>query len=180
MKISQRAIATGAAVLFATTIFAPAPAFATSSVSWSQPTICPGETATVSINGVSDGSVVSFTAPEYFTMFTTSQPTPLFLAPGVEAKTSTFDNLSVYVGQTLTYQIVTATDQRDPSSITSVVSSASIEILAECVTATPEPETLANTGLSVATTTALALGAAVLGLGGAVLARRARRVASTK
>ncbi len=180
MKISQRAIAAATAIFFASTLFAPTAAFADSSVSWSQTTICPGQTATVTINGVSDGSTVSFTPPEYFTFFSTNQPTPVVLASGFEAKASSYDDMSVYVGQTLTYQIVTATDRQDPASITSVVSSSSIEVLAECVTATPEAETLPNTGLSVTTATLIAVGLFSLGLGGAVLARRARRAASSK
>ncbi len=176
MNISSR-VAVGTIVsIAAISMLAPTAAFATSSVSWSQATICPGESVTLTVNGLSDGTVVNLTAPEYATVYTTLNPTPFALFPTASTGAFPYGAFQTYVGETYTYEIVSSLGP-SVSDIQSVVSAASIQVLAECAAPAPVPEAeaLPNTGSSSDQIAALALGGATLALGGVVLARRARR-----
>ena len=177
MKISRLAIVGAATALVAGAVIAPSAAFADSSMSWSVSTICPGETVTVTANGISDGQQVVLTPPEYFRSQIGSFPQSLSIS--VTTGEFSWAQLASFQGMTYVYQVITGGDLNDPS-VGTVLSTSSLQILSECSSPAPEAEALPNTGTSAGTITALALGAAVLGLGGAVLARRARRVASSK
>ena len=147
--------------------------------------MCPGESARIIINGVNDGSIVNFTAPEYYRSYYGTDPSGVSLSnEGVtwELTWASLDALNVDV---VTSEVVTTPDlPNDPNAVITVVSSATLQVLSECAAPAPEPEaaaeTLPNTGAPESTMTALALGASFLGLGGAVLARRARRLTSHK
>jgi len=179
MKISRLAIASAATALVAGAVIVPSAAFADSSMSWSVSTICPGETVTVTVNGISDGQLVALTPPEYFREQIGSFPQGL--NNSLTTGEFSWAQLAPMQGMTYVLEVITGGDPNDPS-IGTVLSTSSLQILSECAAPAPEPEAeaLPDTGASAGTMTALALGAAVLGLGGAVLARRARRVASTK
>lgn len=177
MKISRLAIAGAATALVAGAVIAPSAAFADSSMSWSASTICPGETVTVTVNGISDGQPVLLTAPEYFRNQIGSYPASL--GSSINTGDFSWDQLASFQGMTYVIEVITGGDLSDPS-VGTVLSTSSLQILSECSSPAPEAEALPNTGASAGTMTALALGAATLGLGGAVLTRRARRVASTK
>jgi LPXTG-motif cell wall-anchored protein len=172
MKISRLAIAGAATALVAGAVITPSAAFASSSVSWSQPTICPGETVTLTVNGISDNSSNPITDPD-----------EAMRINGNIGYTSTgpytygfFEN--VFTGQTNMLVEVVRGEIGQPEP--TVLASDDLQILTVCAAPEPEAEALPDTGASAGTMTALALGAAALGLGGAVLARRARRVASSK
>ncbi len=79
MKL-KTSLAAGAALSFV--IFGaltPTAAFAASTVTFSASTICPGESIIVSTNGISDGTVVPLTAPEYAVYASSNQPIPIVL-----------------------------------------------------------------------------------------------------
>ncbi len=174
MNLRSLAIAGATTAIVAASALAPTAAFADSSAFWSQPTICPGETVTLTVNGISDGQQVTLTAPEFFRAQVGTLP-PL-LNSGVGTGGFTWDMLSFYQGQTYTLEVITGGDLNDPYAGT-VLSTSSLQILTEC--AAPAPESLPDTGASSSTMGALALGAAALGLGGAALARRARRTTAS-
>jgi LPXTG-motif cell wall-anchored protein len=182
MKLRSLAVAGATTAIVAASALAPSAAFADSRVSFSASTVCPGEFVMVTFDGYTDGTVVPLTAPEYAAVWSSNNPTPVVL------ETVGYNGLfpyeaftSVALGQTYTYAIVTASNGSDPLTIQSIVSSASIQVLAECGSPAPEPaaESLPDTGASASTMGALALGAAALGLGGAALARRARRTTAS-
>jgi LPXTG-motif cell wall-anchored protein len=168
--------------LVAGAVIAPSAAFADSTVSFSQSTICPDEWVTISSNGYSDGTVVSLPLGQYSIVYSTNQPTPYVYDVSQSTGLFPYAAFAPYIGETVTFAIVTADQIGLIYTITSTVSSATIQVLSECGSPAPEPEAeaLPNTGASAGTMTALSLGATVLGLGGAVLTRRARRAASTK
>jgi LPXTG-motif cell wall-anchored protein len=179
MKISRIAIVGAATALVAGAEIAPSAAFADSSMSWSVSTICPGETVTLTANGISDGQLVVLTPPEYFREQIGSFPQDL--NNSLTTGEFSWAQLASFQGMTYVIEVITGGDLSDPS-VGTVLSTSSLQILSEseCSSPAPEAEALPDTGASAGTMTALALGAAVLGLGGAVLARRARRVASSK
>jgi LPXTG-motif cell wall-anchored protein len=172
MKLRSLAVAGVTTAIVAASALAPSAAFADSSAFWSQPTICPGETVTLTVNGISDGQQVTLTAPEYFRAQIGTLPPSL--NSGIGTGQLTWAQLSVFQGQTYTLDVITGGDLNDPS-VGTVLSTSSVQILSECAAPAPEPESLPDTGASASTMGALALGAAALGLGGAVLVRRARR-----
>jgi len=178
MKISRLAMAGAATALVAGAVIASPAVAGGQSVSWSQSTLCPGETVTLTINGISDSQPIILTSPEFFRVQEGDNPKVLY--SNMFAGGYSWQVMSIYQGQTYTVEIIT-TDPNDPTAGT-VHSTTSLQILSECAAPAPEPEAeaLPDTGASAGTMTALALGAAALGLGGAVLARRARRVASSK
>jgi LPXTG-motif cell wall-anchored protein len=170
MNLRSLAIAGATTAVVAASALAPSAAFAVSTVSWSQPPICPGETVTLTVNGVSDNSSNPITDPNE-TMringnfgFTPTGP-------------YTYDFFqNVLFGEThMLVEVVRDLLSPQPT----ILASADLQILTVCAAPEPEEEALPDTGASAGTMTALALGAAVLGLGGAVLTRRARRVASS-
>ena len=177
MKISRLAIAGAATALVAGAVIASPAVAAGQSASWSQSTLCPGETVTLTINGISDYQSVQLTPPDFFRIQSGSNPK--YLAGSITAGSYTWDILSVFQGQSYIIEVITNGDLSDPTAGT-VLSTTSLDVLTACASPAPEAEALPDTGASAGTMTALALGAAVLGLGGAVLARRARRVASSK
>jgi len=177
MKISRLAIVGAATALVAGAVIVPSAAFADSSMSWSVSTICPGETVTLTANGISDGQLVVLTPPEYFREQIGSFPQSL--NNSLTTGEFSWAQLASFQGMTYVIEVITGGDLSDPS-VGTVLSTSSLDVLTACASPAPEAEALPDTGASAGTMTALALGAAVLGLGGAVLARRARRVASSK
>lgn len=156
MKL-KTSLATGAALSFVMFgALAPSAAFAASSITFSASTICPGESILITTNGFSDGTVVPLTAPEYSAISWTNQPIPVVLGTTGDNGVFPYGAFEPFIGQTYTYSIVTATNVNDPTSITSTVSSASVNVLAECGSA-PEPDPaptptdsgLPNTGIDL-------------------------------
>ena len=178
MNLRSLAIAGATTAVVASSALAPSAAFADSRVSFSASTVCPGEFVIVTFDGYTNGFVVPLTAPEYGAVWTTDNPIPIVLENEGYNGDFPYEAFQMAVGGTYTYAIVTASNGSDPLTIQSIVSSASIQVLAECGSPAPEPaaESLPDTGASASSMGALALGAAALGLGGAVLVRRARRV----
>lgn len=182
MKL-KTSLAAGAALTCVTIgALTPSAALADSSVAFSQATICPGESVTLTVNGISDGTVVNLTAPEYATAYSTSLA-PFSLFTTASTGIFPYGALQSFVGETYTYEIVNSSDG-SVAGIQSVVSAASIQVLAECEAPTPDPEAeaeaLPNTGSSTEQITALALGGTALALGGIALARRARSSKATR
>jgi LPXTG-motif cell wall-anchored protein len=182
MNLRSLAVAGATTAIVAASALAPSAAFADPRVSFSASTVCPGEFVMLTFDGFTDGTVVPLTAPEYAAVWSSNNPTPYVLETvGYNGSFPYGAFTSVALGQTYTYAIVTASNGTDPLTIQSIVSSASIQVLAECGSPAPEPaaESLPDTGASASTMGALALGAAALGLGGAALARRARRTTAS-
>ena len=103
MKISRLAIAGAATALVAGAVIAPSAAFASSSISASQSTVCPGEQITFTTNGVSDGTVLPLTAPEYSIQVTSGNPNPANLFPVAFTGPVPFGVFEPYVGQTYSF-----------------------------------------------------------------------------
>jgi LPXTG-motif cell wall-anchored protein len=159
----------------------PSAAFADSSASFSQATICPGESVTLTANGISDGSTVFLTSPEYFRVQFPGAPASL--SASINTGTQTWDYWSVYQGSTYTIEVITGGTFAD-ATLGTVLTTTSLEVLTQCATPAPGPEAeaeaLPNTGASSDQITALALGGAALAFGGVVLARRARSSKATR
>jgi len=181
LNISRLAIAGAATVLVAGAVIAPSAAFADSSASFSQPTICPGESVTLTVNGSSANAPVVLTPPEYFrTQYTGG---PKALATSLNSGTNTWDYWSVFQGYTYTIEVITGGSLMDPE-LGTVLSTTSLEVLTQCAAPAPDPEpeteALPNTGASTAEFASLAVSGAGLALGGIVLARRARRAKAAR
>jgi LPXTG-motif cell wall-anchored protein len=178
MKLQSLAIAGATTAIVAGAVIASPAVAADQSASFSQSTLCPGETVTLTANGISDNQSVQLTPPDFFRIQSGSNPT--YLTGSITVGSFTWDMLSVFQGQSYNIEVITNGDLSDPTAGT-VLSTTSLQILSECAAPAPEPEAeaLPNTGASSSTMGALALGAAALGLGGAALARRARRTTAS-
>ena len=131
MKISTLAAAGIVAALAVSAALMPSAAFAEASVSWSQPTICPGETATLTVNGVSDAVVVPMGTNEHgmvndvFSPITAG-PYTYEQADAIKA----FGAIAVVIVYTTNPGVV-------PGSL---LARDVLTVLTECVAPEPEPE----------------------------------------
>ncbi|CAB4562836.1 unannotated protein [freshwater metagenome] len=179
MKL-KTSLAAGAALTCAIIgALTPSAAFADSSASFSQATICPGESVTLTANGISDGSTVFLTNPEYFRVqYTGGQKS---LSAGLTTGTSTWTYWSVYQGGSYTIEVITGGTFAD-ATLGTVLTTTSLEVLTQCAAPAPGPEAeaLPNTGASLQQSAAIAFGGAALAFGGVVLARRARSSKATR
>ena len=142
MKLRSFAVAVATTAIVAGAVIAPTAAFADSSAFWSQPTLCPGETVTLTVNGISDGQQVTLTAPEYFRQQIGT--TPQFLNSSSGTGGFTWDQFSVWQGQTYTLEVITGGDLNDPS-VGTVLSTSSVQILTECAAPAPLPDQSSRT-----------------------------------
>ncbi len=128
----------------------PTAALADSSAAFSVSTICPGDSVTLTVNGISDGSPVVLTDPEYFRLqFTGGQKS---LASSMTSGTNNWSAWSWLSGKTYTIEVITGGNLSDPTQGT-VLSTTSLEVLAECAAPAlepePEAEALPNTGIDL-------------------------------
>ena len=148
MKL-KTSLAAGAALTCAMIgALTPTAAFADSSAAFSVSTICPGESVTLTINGIADGTAVVLTDPEYFRLqFTGGQKA---LASSLTSGTNNWSAWSWLSGKTYTIEVITGGNLSDPTQGT-VLSTTSLEVLAECAAPAPEPEAeaLPNTGIDL-------------------------------
>jgi LPXTG-motif cell wall-anchored protein len=136
MKISALAAAGTVAAIAVSAALMPSAAFAEASVSWSQPTICPGETAILTVNGVSDAVVVPMGTNEHgmvndFFAPITAGPYTYEQADAIKA----FGAIAVVIVYTTNPGVV-------PGSL---LARDSIEVLTECVVPEPEPVAVPST-----------------------------------
>ncbi len=113
-------------------------------ISFSQATLCPGESVTLTINGISDGSRVALTAPRFFRTNSGGVPAQSLLSgPG------TYEWWSYYVGTTVTIDIISTTNPSDPSIIPTVLATTSMDVLSDCASppAPDEPATATSSAL---------------------------------
>lgn len=150
MKL-KTSLAAGAALSFV--IFGaltPTAAFAASSAAFSVSTICPGDSVTLTVNGISDGSPVVLTDPEYFRLQWTGGQQAL--GSSLTSGTFNWSAWSWLSGYTYTIEVITGGNLSDPTQGT-VLSTTSLEVLAECAAPAPEPEpeaeALPNTGIDL-------------------------------
>ena len=187
MKISSLAVGGAVAAVALASALAPTSAFAASTVSFDKTTLCPGETLTVTINGLSDGTVVNLTAPEYALTF----PPPGYFnyAPTANTGPIPYSALAGFVGQTYELRIVSNALPNDPSSVGITLASATTQILSQCATPPTDPttpttptapeESLPDTGISADVIGFGAFAAVSMAGAGFALVRRARRTEST-
>ncbi len=163
MKTSRSLLAAGAAsAALAAALFAPSAALADPTVAFSASTVCPGESVTFSVNGVSDGTEVTLDSPQIFvlTFDGTTLPTTNTAFTGVY----TYDELVTKAGGGATSgtYVVKIDDTGD------IVAETQLQLLAEC------PPALPNTGIDTVAIAAVGGLAAATALAGTafVLVRR--------
>jgi LPXTG-motif cell wall-anchored protein len=135
MKISALAAAGTVAAIAVSAALMPSAAFAEASVSWSQPTICPGETAILTVNGVSDAVVVPMGTNEHgmvndFFSPITAGPYTYEQADAIKA----FGAIAVVIVYTTNPGVV-------PGSL---LARDVLTVLTDCVAPEPDPEPVAD------------------------------------
>ena len=162
---------TGVTALVASAVFVPSVAYATSSTSWSQSSICPGQTVTLTINGVADGSTVTMPGSEIL-LWTTS-------GGGLSQQTSSRSGVYSYTDVEINHPGETVSIQpwTDwwPVPGVAIGSAATLNVLATCPPAPSSDATdLPNTGVDVAAVAATAGVGMLAAASGLVLVRRRR------
>ena len=160
MRISVLASAAAVGVLAVSATLLPSPAFAVASVSWSQNTICPGETAVLTINGVSDAVEVPMATNEHG-MFN-DQFSDLMAGPYTYAQAEqsmAFGVINVAIVYTTNPGVVPGT----------FLAGAILEVLPECLAPEPEPEVVPVTDSTGLPDTGIAPHVAGVAIGSAFL-----------
>ena len=160
-KFKALAVAGATSALLAGAVFAPSAAIADPTVSFSASTVCPGESVTFTVNGVSDGTQVTLDAPQVFLL--TFNGTSLPASNTAYTGSYTYDQLTTKAGGNDGDYVVKIDDTGD------IVAEATLKVLPVCA--------LPNTGIDSVAMAAAGGFAAVAALAGVTIVAVRRRKA---
>jgi LPXTG-motif cell wall-anchored protein len=163
-KFKALAVAGATSALLAGAVFAPSAAIADPTVSFSASTVCPGESVTFTVNGVSDGTQVTLDAPQVFLLTFNGNILPS--TDTAYTGSYTYDQLTTKAGGNDGDYVVKIDDTGD------IVAEATLEVLPVC-----PPPTLPDTGIDSVAMAAAGGFAAVAALAGVTIVAVRRRKA---
>jgi LPXTG-motif cell wall-anchored protein len=163
-KFKALAVAGAATALLAGAVFVPSAASADPTISFSASTVCPGESVTFTVNGVSDGTEVTLDAPQVFVL--TFAGTSLPASNTAYTGSYTYDQLTTKAGGNDGDYVVKIDDTGD------IVAEATLKVLPVC-----PPPALPNTGIDSVAMAAAGGFAAVATLAGLTIVAVRRRKA---